>query len=115
MNLSRVLLVAAGALLGAGPALAQTPRPAYDPVKTFAPLALPDPVNRYRSSNGAPGPEYWQNTADYEIHATLEPAPKLLSATEVIAYTNNSPDSLPSLWIQLDQNTYRNDAPAAAA
>jgi hypothetical protein len=114
MNLSRVLLVAAGALLGAGPALAQTPRPAYDPVKTFAPLALPDPVNRYRASNGAPGPDYWQNTADYEIHATLDPGTKQLGASEIITYTNNSPESLASLWIQLDQNNYRRDARSAA-
>ena len=64
-------------------------------------------MNRYRSSNGAPGPDYWQNRADYEIHATLDPARKELSATEVITYTNHSPDALPSLWMQLDQNTYR--------
>ncbi len=44
----------------------------YDPRLTFAPLTLPDPVNAYRSSNGAPGPQYWQNEADYELHATLD-------------------------------------------
>ncbi len=110
MSLSRVLLLAAGALLCAGTSLAQAPRRAYDPVETFAPLTLPGPVNRYRAGNGAPGPDYWQNTADYEIHATLQPETKQLSATEIITYTNNSPDSLPSLWIQLDQNTYRKDA-----
>ena len=42
----------------------------YDPRLTFAPLTLPDPVNAYRSSNGAPGPAYWQNEADYEMHAS---------------------------------------------
>jgi Peptidase family M1 domain len=114
MNCFRVLLIAVGALLDAGTSLAQTPRHVYDPVETFAPLTLPDPVNRYRSSNGAPGPDYWQNTADYEIHATLQPEIKQLSATEIITYTNNSPDSLPSLWIQLDQNTYRKDARSVA-
>src|SRR5262249_45767003 len=56
-----------------------------------------------------PGPDYWQNRADYEIHATLDTARKELSATEVITYTNHSPDALPSLWLQLDQNTYRAD------
>jgi len=84
--------------------------PAYDPRLTFAPLALPDPVNVYRSSNGAPGPEYWQNEADYELHATLDTVRKTLTATETITYTNNSPDALPSLWIQLDQNIYREDS-----
>ncbi|HEV2273700.1 MAG TPA: M1 family metallopeptidase [Acidobacteriaceae bacterium] len=94
---------------------AQPPRPAYDPLKTFAPLTLPEAVNRYRASDGAPGPEYWQNTADYEIHANLDPDAKQLSADEVITYTNNSPDRLPSLWLQLDQNTYRRDARAVPA
>src|SRR3954470_12517679 len=82
----------------------------YDPLQTFAPLALPEPVNRYRSSNGAPGPDYWQNRADYRIAASLDPARKLLTADETIAYANNSPDALDSLWVQLDQNSYRRDA-----
>jgi len=86
----------------------------YDPLKTFAPLTLPDPVNEYRSSNGAPGSAYWQNRADYVLHASLDPAKKELRGDETITYTNNSPDALASLWIQLDQNTYRKDARATA-
>jgi hypothetical protein len=92
-----------------------TSAPGYDPLQTFAPLTLPEPVNRYRSANGAPGPDYWQNTADYVIHATLDPGTKTLSAEETITYTNNSPDSLASLWIQLDQNIYRRDSRSVAA
>ena len=84
----------------------------YDPRLTFAPLTLPDPVNAYRSSNGAPGPQYWQNEADYELHATLDTAKKQLRVTETITYTNNSPDTLPSLWVQLEQNIYREDSRA---
>jgi hypothetical protein len=84
----------------------------YDLRLTFAPLTLPDPVNAYRSSNGTPGPQYWQNEADYELHATLDTANKQLRATEVITYTNNSPDALPSVWLQLDQNIYREDSRA---
>jgi len=83
---------------------------AYDPRLTFAPLALPDPVNAYRSSDGAPGPNYWQNEADYELHATLDTAAKQLRADETITYTNNSPDTLPSLWVQLEQNIYKPDS-----
>jgi hypothetical protein len=82
----------------------------YDPRVTFAPLTLPDPVNAYRSSNGAPGPSYWQNGADYEMHADLDTQAKVLRNDEVITYTNNSPDALPSLWIQMEQNLYRKDA-----
>jgi hypothetical protein len=83
---------------------------AFDPRVTFAPLTLPEPVNAYRSSNGAPGPGYWQNEASYELHATLDTAAKELHTTETITYTNNSPDVLPSLWVQLEQNIYRKDS-----
>jgi hypothetical protein len=96
------------------PVAAQTDRaPAassYDPGVTFAPLTLPEPVNEYRSSNGAPGPAYWQNGADYEMHAELDTQAKVLRNDEVVTYTNNSPDALPSLWIQMEQNLYRKDA-----
>jgi hypothetical protein len=87
----------------------------YDPRLTFAPLTLPDPVNAYRSSNGAPGPAYWQNQAVYEMHAALDTAAKTLSNDEVITYTNNSPDALPSLWMQMEQNIYRKDSRAKQA
>ena len=82
----------------------------YDPLRTFAPLTLPDPVNAYRSGDGAPGGAYWQNRADYVIHATLDPQQQLLTGVEAIHYTNNSPTALQSLWVQLDQNLYRPDA-----
>ena len=62
-------IVGALALLG-GAAFAQD-KPTYNPRETFAPLTLPGPINSYRSGNGAPGPDYWQNRADYEIHATI--------------------------------------------
>jgi hypothetical protein len=93
---------------------AQTPAPPYDPLQTFAPLTLPDPVNTYRSSNGAPGPHYWQNRADYNLHAQIDTATKTLTGAEVITYTNNSPDTLTSLWLNLEQNIYRKDARAGA-
>ena len=79
----------------------------YDPRTAFAPLTLPGPINAVRSGSGRPGPSYWQNRADYQIHATLDPATHGLSGEEAIAYTNNSPDALDVLWLQLDQNMYR--------
>ena len=87
-------------------------RPPYDPRVTFSPLTLPDPVNSYRGGNGGPGPAYWQNAADYEMHAAIDTAAKVLSNTEVITYTNNSPDTLTSLWLHLEQNSYRRDSRA---
>ena len=113
-----VLLAGSFASTGAqGPAqtASHVAAAAYDPRLTFAPLSLPDPVNAYRSSNGAPGPAYWQNEASYELHAALDTQGKSLEATEVITYTNNSPDTLTSLWLQLDQNTYRKDSRARLA
>ncbi|NKZ38895.1 M1 family metallopeptidase [Oleiagrimonas citrea] len=82
----------------------------FNPLQTFAPFAYQYPVNRYRSASGIPGPDYWQNRADYAIRATLDPATKMLSASEIITYTNHSPDTLHMLWLQLDQNRYRTDA-----
>jgi hypothetical protein len=83
---------------------------AYDPVRTFAPFTMPDPVNAYRSGNGAPGPEYWQNEADYDLHPVIDVQTKQLAATETITYTNNSPDTLTSLWLHVEQNIYRKDS-----
>jgi len=87
----------------------------YDPLETFARLALPDPVTGARAANGAPGAQYWQNRADYTLHARLLPEKKQLSGTEIITYSNNSPVDLDSLWLQLDQNMYRNDSRASYA
>jgi hypothetical protein len=95
-------------------AQAPTQPPAYDPLQTFAPLTLPNAVNVYRSSDGAPGPHYWQNRADYNLHAAIDTTAKTLTGTEVITYTNNSPDTLTSLWLNLEQNIYRKDSRAAA-
>jgi hypothetical protein len=112
---SRVKLLRASLLaiaaLSTSALIAQTiPSTSYNPLKTFAPLTLPDPVNVYRSSNGAPGPQYWQNRADYTIHAAIDTTTKTLTATEVITYTNNSPDTLTYLWLNLEQNIYRKDS-----
>jgi len=79
----------------------------YDPHVAFAPLTLPGPVNSVRSGSGQPGPGWWQNRADYQIHATLDTKAHALSGEEAIRYTNNSPDTLDVLWLQLDQNMYR--------
>jgi hypothetical protein len=64
---------------------------------------LPTP-NRYRSANGAPGPHYYQQKADYEMDIVLDDANQRLSGSEKITYTNQSPDVLDYLWLQLDQN-----------
>ncbi|HEY8166152.1 MAG TPA: M1 family metallopeptidase [Gemmatimonadaceae bacterium] len=63
--------------------------------------------NTYRSANGAPGRDYWQQRVDYRIRATLDTVAQQLSGLVTIDYTNNSPDTLRYVWLQLDQNLYR--------
>jgi hypothetical protein len=78
----------------------------YHPGETFAPFEMGQPVNVYRGSNGKPGPNYWQNRADYTIRAALDPTRHAITASVTITYTNNSPTPLDMLWLQLDQNAY---------
>ena len=87
----------------------------YDPLALFAPLQLPQPANALRGGSGLPGPLFWQNRADYDLHATIDPASHRLSGEATITYTNHSPDTLDVLWLQLDQNIYRADSRAARA
>ncbi len=81
------------------------PLPVAD-TSIFAPLTLPTP-NAYRTGSGRPGAHYWQNRADYDIAATLDTASKIISATMMLRYTNNSPDTLTYLWLQTEQNAFR--------
>ncbi len=67
-------------------------------------------ANSYRTASGAPGNEYWQQQADYFIEASLDEHNQRIIGSERITYTNNSPDTLRFLWIQLDQNRFRNDS-----
>ena len=60
--------------------------------------------NAYRTAAGAPGPAYYQQQADYKMEITIDDAKQILSGTEVITYTNNAPEALEYLWVQLDQN-----------
>jgi len=82
----------------------------FNPKELFAQNFFTKNGNEFRSANGAPGPKYWQNRADYNLHATIDTVENTLTGTETISYTNNSPDALSSLWLQLDQDTYRKDA-----
>jgi len=64
---------------------------------------LPTP-NSYRSASGAPGTNYWQQRADYEIAVELNEDTQLITGRETITYYNNAPEVLRYLWLQLDQN-----------
>ena len=84
--------------------------PGYDPAALFAPGFYNDLHLGTRSANGAPSPAYWQNRADYTLSIRLDTTHNEIEGSEKISYTNNSPDSLHTLWLYLDQQTYRADA-----
>src|SRR6476620_8088106 len=71
-----------------------------------APIALPAP-NAYRLGSGSPGPKYWQNRADYDLEATLDTGKTTLQGKLRLRYTNNSPDSLRFIWMQMEQNGFK--------
>ncbi|PRO67402.1 M1 family metallopeptidase [Alteromonas gracilis] len=73
---------------------------------------LPTP-NVYRNAAGEPGHQYWQQQVDYDIDVKLLEDKRRIEASETITYHNNSPDTLKYLWIQLDQNKFRDDSMSA--
>ncbi len=74
--------------------------------------ALPTP-NQTRTASGAPGPEYWQQQADYVIDVTLDDERQRILGMEKVTYFNRSPDTLTYLWLQLDPNIFAPQSDAA--
>jgi hypothetical protein len=88
------------------PARSPSTPTADDPLARIDRMDWPGP-NGYRTASGMPGPDYWQQRADYTITASLDTARQRVSGSVTIRYTNNSPDTLRFVWLQLDQNLYR--------
>ena len=65
--------------------------------------------NTYRSASGTPGPDYYQQQADYKMDIELDDKNAKIYGNETITYYNNSPDDLEFLWVQLDQNVRAKD------
>ena len=78
----------------------------------FESIDLPAP-NAYRAAAGRPGPDYWQQRADYDIKVQLNPDTHRITGTETITYTNNAPQDVQQLWVQLDQNLFKPDSRGA--
>ncbi|MFN7099684.1 MAG: M1 family peptidase, partial [Flavobacterium sp.] len=76
----------------------------YDTNKFSQMYDLMATPNMFRTASGAPGPAYYQQQADYKINIELDDKKSRLTGSETITYTNNSPDTLEYLWVQLDQN-----------
>jgi hypothetical protein len=79
----------------------------YDYRAAFNPNFYTSTGNTYRSASGEPGHQYWQNRADYAIDVTFNPDKKTIAGQVTITYTNNSPNELRFLWVQLDQNLFK--------
>ncbi|MGI4737612.1 MAG: M1 family metallopeptidase [Janthinobacterium lividum] len=117
------LLAGAALLLGTAQAQAQPNAPLPQPPANMPPFSAralfnPDYLNQVgpatRTAGGKPSATYWQNAADYQIAASLDEKTARVTATATITYTNNSPDELPFVWVQLDQNLFRADSRGAA-
>jgi hypothetical protein len=106
------LAALAVALVASGPAVADANKQTkgnFDDKFRQLEVDLPTP-NSYRTASGAPGESYWQQQADYAINATLDEVNKRITATGTITYRNNSPHSLNYIWLQLDQNIFKQDS-----
>ncbi|MGN6399143.1 MAG: M1 family metallopeptidase, partial [Flavisolibacter sp.] len=86
----------------------------YDHKKLFDPQFYPVAANEFRSASGEPGPKYWQNRADYKINCTLDTASHKVTGSVEITYTNNSPDNMKFVWLQMDQNIYTESSRGSA-
>ena len=82
----------------------------YDYVKAFETAFYSTPSTETRSASGKPGNKYWQNRADYIIDVELDTLSDIVMGKEIIKYTNNSPDEMDFLWLQMDQNLFKNDS-----
>ncbi|MBC7655156.1 MAG: M1 family peptidase, partial [Oligoflexus sp.] len=70
----------------------------YDYVEAFKPFFYSQNGNTYRSAGGQPGHQYWQNRPDYQLTASLDNDANKITGSEILTYTNNSPDELGFIW-----------------
>jgi len=82
----------------------------YSYTEAFGPNFYTSNGTEYRSASGKPGPAYWQNAASYNIQARLDDKLDKITGKVQIVYTNNSPEDLDFIWLQLDQNLFHNDS-----
>jgi hypothetical protein len=111
LSFSRLLITTASLLCALSvhaDAIRQTKGDHYDAFRQLD-VDLPTP-NVYRTASGAPGDRYWQQKVDYKIKVDLDETARRINASETVRYTNNSPDTLRYLWVQLDQNRFSDNS-----
>lgn len=84
----------------------QTKESLYNYSEAFHPIFYNNNGSPYRSASGRPGHSYWQNAASYDLKVHLDDQKNRISGHVTITYTNNSPDVLDFIWLQLDQNLF---------
>ena len=82
----------------------------YSYQEAFVPLFYSSNGTSTRSASGQPGEKYWQNRADYQLTANLNEKNNEISGSAVVTYTNNSPDKIGFLWMNVDQNLFKTDS-----
>jgi hypothetical protein len=88
----------------------QKPVSEYNYNEAFAPGFYTKNATETRSASGQPGPKYWQNRADYKLTAILNETTNEIVGSEILTYTNNSPDKIGFLWMNLDQNLFKKES-----
>jgi len=61
-------------------------------------------TNGTRDMSGKPGRNYWQNKGVYDVNVKVDAKTKIVSGSETIQYSNNSPDELKVLAIRFVNN-----------
>ncbi|MEO8235796.1 MAG: M1 family metallopeptidase [Flavobacterium sp.] len=82
----------------------------YECQAAFAPNFYSKNATDTHSASGQPGEKYWQNKVDYQLTATLNEKKNEIIGSEILTYTNNSPDKISFLWMNVDQNLFKNDS-----
>lgn len=114
---SLAFMLAASVSYAQQPAPTTTTAPAgsvYDYHETFGPGFYTKNGTEFRAASGEPGYKYWQNRADYQLAAKLNDQTNEITGSEVLTYTNNSPQTLGFMWMQLDQNLFKLDSRGTA-
>ncbi|AYL97324.1 M1 family metallopeptidase [Mucilaginibacter celer] len=113
-SLALTLAAAVGNAQQAAPATTTPPGSVYDYHETFGPGFYTKNGTEFRAASGEPGAKYWQNRADYQLAAKLNDQTNEITGSETLTYTNNSPQTLGFMWMQLDQNLFKLDSRGTA-
>ena len=111
-NLTKILVVVAisSCLITAGQEVPAKTTNKYNYVEAFAPNFYTKNGTDTRSASGQPGAKYWQNRADYQINVALNDKTNEFTGSEILTYTNYSPDKMDFLWMNVDQNLFKSES-----